>query len=55
MIYRIEKYNKKRKCWILIYSTSNFDYANEYVNEYLANHRRVSIRLNTLLKKHFEE
>lgn len=50
MIYRIEKYNKKRKCWILIYSSSNFDYVNEVLHVYLKEHRNSWIRLSTVFK-----
>lgn len=55
MIYRIEKYNKKKKCWVPLYSSSSFDEINKYLKDYLDNHRYVWIRLNTLLKKHYEE
>ena len=55
MIYKIEKYNKKKKCWIPLYSSSNFNDMNEFLKEYLHNHRYVWIRLNTLLEKHYKE
>lgn len=47
-IYRIEKYNKKRNCWILLYSSHNIDLVNEVLKSHLREHQKIYLRLNTI-------
>ena len=46
MIYRIEKYDTTMMSWILLYSTSNYDYASRMFNDCINNNPDIWLRLS---------
>ena len=53
MIYRIEKYDKENKCWVVLFSSSRFETTEKMLKDCLSNNPDVWIRLNTVLATNY--
>ena len=55
MTYRIEKYEHTISNWILLFSTSNYDYASHMFKDCVTNNKDTLFRLSIDIAKNFEE
>ena len=55
MIYRIERYDTAVMQWILLYSTSNYDYVSKMYNDCIANNSDIWFRLSITLASNYSD